>query len=170
MRRVCGAACLVLGLVAVSGCSPADLPLIAVRNGGDGQPVVELRPCEEGETLSGMRLGSWSPEEGKADTEDPDGDRARQADSGWETGEAKNHGSAVFPLFSPPPKWRTQAYGRQALLPGRTYSLSFRGSGSYTAHVYFSADDLASLRPDQVWADDRAMSTEDFAELVEDTC
>ncbi|MGW0908807.1 hypothetical protein [Streptomyces sp. NPDC002853] len=166
-----------------------------MRNGDDGQPVVELRPCEEGETLSGVRLGSWAPEEGEgeeeaaddeasrasagsssasapaqAGTADPDGDRADQDDSGWETGEAKNRGSVVFPLFSPPPNWHAQTYGEQTLLPDRTYSLSFRGSDSYKAHVYFTADDLASLRPGQVWADDRAMSTEDFTELVDDRC
>ncbi|MEV0522138.1 hypothetical protein AB0I66_01835 [Streptomyces sp. NPDC050439] len=55
-------------------------------------------------------------------------------------------------------------------MPGRTYSLGFKASSSYQAHVYFTADDLASLRPGQVWADGRAMSTEDFAELVDDKC
>ncbi|MGW2768468.1 hypothetical protein [Streptomyces sp. NPDC001275] len=162
-----------------------------MRNGDDGQPVAELRPCEGGETLSGMRLGSWSPEEGEAaieeaslgsvgsssasqpaqaDTDDPDGGQADQEDSGWEARGATNHGGVVFPLFSPPTEWRAETYGRQALLPGRTYALAFRGSGSYMAHVYFTADDLASLRPGQVWADDRAMSTKDFDELVEDKC
>ncbi|MGW6025301.1 hypothetical protein [Streptomyces sp. NPDC055099] len=162
MRRMCGAACLTLGLVVVSGCTPADLPLIAVRNGDDGQPVVDLRPCEEGETISGVHLRSWAPEEGEA--------TADEKDSGWGNEEAKNKGRVAFPLFSPPPRWHARPYGPQGLLPGRTYSLSFRKSSSYQAHVYFTADDLASLRPGQVWADSRAMSTEDFAELVDDKC
>ncbi|MEV6759011.1 hypothetical protein [Streptomyces sp. NPDC051214] len=162
MRRMCGAACLTLGLIMVSGCSPADLPLIAVRNGNDGQPVVDLRPCEEGETLSEAHLVSWTPEKGEATNDGKD--------SGWGAGAVKTHGSGVFPLFSPPPAWHARPHGTQELMSGRTYSLSFKGSGSYQAHVYFTADDLASLRPGQVWADDRAMSTEDFAELVDDKC
>lgn len=191
MRRVRGAACLALGLTMVSGCSPPDLPLVAVRNGDDGQPVAELRPCEGGDTLSGIGLQSWTPEEGEAaieeaslgsvgsssasqpaqaGTDNPDGSQAHQEDSGWETGGAKNHGGVVFPLFSPPSEWRAHTYGRQKLLPGRTYALGFHGSGSYMAHVYFTADDLASLKPGQVWADDRAMSTKDFTELVDDKC
>ncbi|MFD4977166.1 hypothetical protein [Streptomyces sp. NPDC058424] len=51
-----------------------------------------------------------------------------------------------------------------------TYALAFHGSGSYMAHVYFTTDDLASLQPGQVWADNRAMSTKDFDELVDDKC
>ncbi|MFE7232994.1 hypothetical protein ACFVAF_20505 [Streptomyces sp. NPDC057596] len=160
-----------------------------MRNGDDGQPVAELRPCEGGETLSGMGLESWTSEEGEAafeeaslgpvgsssasqpaGTDDPDGGQAHEEDSGWEAWGATNHGGVVFQLFSPPPGWRAQTFGRQALLPGRTYALTFRGSGSYLAHVYFTADDLASLRPGQVWADDRAMSTKDFDELVDDKC
>ncbi|MFF1400157.1 hypothetical protein ACFVZD_41100 [Streptomyces sp. NPDC058287] len=106
----------------------------------------------------------------QAGTDGPDEGQAHQEDSGWETGGAKNHGGVVFPLFSPPPAWRAHTYGRQAVLPGRTYALEFHGSGSYMAHVYFTADDLASLRPGQVWADDRAMSPKEFAELVDDEC
>ncbi|WP_141364052.1 hypothetical protein [Streptomyces sp. 6-11-2] len=161
-----------------------------MRNGDDGQPVAELRPCEGSETLSGMGLESWTFEEGEAAIEetsfgsvgtssasppaqagpdDPDEGRAHQ-DSGWEAWGATNHGGVVFPLFSPPPEWRAQTFGRQALLPGRTYALTFHGSGSYLAHVYFTADDLASLRPGQVWADNRVMSAKDFDELVDDKC
>ncbi|MFF2852289.1 hypothetical protein ACFVT5_39140 [Streptomyces sp. NPDC058001] len=138
-----------------------------------------------------MGLTSWTSEEGeaaieeaspdsvgsssastsaRAATDDPGGGPERQEDSGWEAWGATNHGGVVFPLFSPPPEWRARTFGRQALLPGRTYALAFRGSGSYAAHVYFTADDLAALRPGQVWADNRAMSTEEFDELVEDKC
>ncbi|MEW2626288.1 hypothetical protein [Streptomyces sp. NPDC048106] len=81
-----------------------------------------------------------------------------------------NHGGAVFPLFSPPPEWRAHTFGRQELLPGRTYGLEFRVYSSYLAHGYFTADDLASLRPGQVWANGRAMSTKDFDKLVDDKC
>ncbi|MFB7326914.1 hypothetical protein ACFC0E_29885, partial [Streptomyces sp. NPDC056190] len=34
----------------------------------------------------------------------------------------------------------------------------------------FTTEDLASLQPGQVWADNRAMSTKDFDELVDDKC
>lgn len=191
MKRVCAAACLALGLTMVSGCSPPDHPLVAVRTGNDGQPVAELRPCEGGETLSGMGLASWTLDEGEAaleeaslgsigsssasrpaetGTDDPDEDQALKEDSGWEAWGATNHGGVVFPLFSPPPEWRVQTFGTQTLLPGRTYSLRFRVSGGYMAHAYFTADDLASLQPGQVWADDRAMSARDFGELVDDKC
>ncbi|MFB7714015.1 hypothetical protein [Streptomyces sp. NPDC056105] len=153
--------------------------------------MAELWSCEGGETLSGIGLQSWTPEEGEAaieeaslgsvgspsasqpaqaGTDNQDGSQQPQEDSGWETGGAKNRGGVVFPLFSPPSEWRARTYGRQALLPGRTYALGFHASSSYMAHVYFTADDLASLKPGQVWADGRAMSTNDFAELVDDKC
>ncbi|MGW0605099.1 hypothetical protein [Streptomyces sp. NPDC002640] len=59
--------------------------------------------------------------------------------------------------------------GTQRRLPDRTYALAFRGSGGYSGHVRFTAADLVSLSPGQVWADDRAMSAADFDELV-DSC
>ncbi|MFK4148930.1 hypothetical protein [Streptomyces sp. NPDC004065] len=195
MRRVCGVACLALGLTAVTGCTPPDLPLVAVRNGEDGQPVAELRPCGADETVSGMGLGSWPSAESDAPVGEaapgpagsaPPSPAARpgvdgsgggrtaeedpEEDSGWEAWDATVHGRVVFPVFSPPPAWRVQTFGRQRLLPGRTYSLSFRGSGGYRAHVHFTVGDLASLRPGQVWADDRAMSEGDFDALVDDKC
>ena len=34
----------------------------------------------------------------------------------------------------------------------------------------FTTDDLGRLRPGQVWADDRAMSVEEFEKLAEKSC
>jgi hypothetical protein len=83
-------------------------------------------------------------------------------------------GTTTFPLFEPPRSWRTEATGPQKLAPGRTYSLTFKvfegGGVQYTGDLYFTAKDLTSLHPGQVWADDRAMSRDDFDDLVDDKC
>lgn len=66
--------------------------------------------------------------------------------------------------------------GPQTLRPGRAYSLEFAhlcGNGRavcYYGRLYFTSEDLASLRPGQAWADGRARSRKDFDALVADKC
>ncbi|MFJ9913868.1 hypothetical protein [Actinacidiphila glaucinigra] len=159
-----------VGLGLLCGCSPARLPLVAVWTSPDGTAVARVQPCP-GDHASQVVLHSWDEREA-VDT--PSGGPRREgADSGWDMWSPAHIGRTTFPLFEPPGSWQVEADGTQALLPDRTYSLSFRGprgGGTYNGQVYFTAADLASLRPGQVWADDRAMSRTAFAELVSDTC
>ncbi|WP_330455934.1 hypothetical protein OIB37_03075 [Streptomyces sp. NBC_00820] len=187
MRRTAGAVCTVVGLGLVSGCSPADLPLAAVWLNGAGKPVAEVRLCD-GDRASNVSLRSWGEREFDDvdlglgdDTDDAGGSTATPSrtaggdveDSDW-TAYARVRDGTTFPLFSPPPSWRAEATGPQVLTPGRVYALSFTGSRQgwtpYDGHVYFTADDLASLRPGQVWADDHAMDRDAFDKLVDEHC
>jgi hypothetical protein len=99
-------------------------------------------------------------------------DRVPVDDGGWEAPrETTLRGRAVFPVLSPPSAWHVEGCGGRELLPGRTYSLSFYAYDSaYYGDGYFTADDLASLRPGQVWAAGRAMSVDDFAHHVHEVC
>ncbi|WP_460068079.1 hypothetical protein [Streptomyces sp. YKOK-I1] len=179
MRHAVGAMCMVVGLGLLSGCSPADLPLVAVWTGTDGKPVAEVRLCA-GDQASDVTLHSWGEHEyddaGIGDDEPSATPSSTMGsgveDSGW-MARVPVRGSTSFPLFSPPPTWQVETTGPQALLPGRTYALTFtgpRGWDPYDGHVYFTADDLASLGPGQVWAHERAMNRNAFDELVDDKC
>lgn len=166
---VVGVAC-VLGLL--SGCTPADLPLVAVWLRSDGEPLARLQPCGGGHVTQ-VSLRSWG--EGREEQE-PDGDGAwpsEDPDSGWHMWESVNIGRTTFRLFAPPPSWHVETTGTQALRPGRTYALSFhgpRGGDPYDGHVYFTQRDLESLAPGQVWADGRPMSGDAFRELADEMC
>ncbi|MFJ9247129.1 hypothetical protein [Streptomyces sp. NPDC101776] len=175
MRRVVvavvGAAA---GVGLLSGCSPARLPLAAAWLGTDGQPVALVKPCGH-DRAGDIDLGSWTEEE----TADGVSGTAESPSlgTGWRTPlvgpPMEPFGTTTFPLFEPPRSWRTEATGPQMLAPGRTYSLTFKVYGTgveYTGDLYFTAKDLTSLRPGQVWADDRAMSRDDFDDLVDDKC
>ena len=176
MKRVVGT---VVGVAAgvglLSACSPAQLPLAAAWLGTDGQPVALVKPCGH-DRAGDIDLFSWTEEEtaegASATPESPD------SDTGWQTPlvgpPMEPFGTTTFPLFEPPRSWRTEATGPQKLAPGRTYSLTFKvfegGGVQYTGDLYFTAKDLTSLHPGQVWADDRAMSRDDFDDLVDDSC
>lgn len=98
--------------------------------------------------------------------------RVAGGDGGWESPRGMTHsGRAVFPVLSPPASWLVEEGGTRELLPGRTYSLSFYAyDGQYVGDGDFTADDLASLRPGELWAAGRAMSVDDFAEHVHAVC
>lgn len=176
MRRVVVA---VVGVAAgvglLSACSPAQLSLAAAWLGTDGRPVALVRPCGHDRAAS-IHLNSWTEEEmadeASETPEDPGSDTRWGTPLIGPTG--KPFGTTTFPLFEPPRAWRTEAFGPQTLAPDRTYYLEFTvidGPGvKYTGVVSFTAKDLTSLHSGQVWADDRAMSRDDFDDLVDDEC
>lgn len=171
---------MVVGLGLMSGCSPADQPLAAVWMGKDRKPVAEVRPCD-GDHAANVALRSWGEREyddnavgvGESTVNPSSSAGSSVEDSGW-VARVSVRSSTSFPLFSPPPSWHAETTGLQALLPGRTYALTFTGPREgwdpYDGHVYFTADDLASLGPGQVWADGRAMNRDAFDELVDEKC
>ncbi|WP_329258177.1 hypothetical protein OG223_36785 [Streptomyces sp. NBC_01478] len=158
----------VAGSVLLGGCSPADLSLAAVRLDGNGTPVATVRLCD-GDHGSQAHLSSWP-------TAHADADEPVDQQSGWwpDYSAEVEVSTATFPLFSPPATWHTKATGPQRLQPGRTYALDVIGPRSgwdaYDIVVYFTTADLNRLKPGQVWADDRAMSQDDFDDLVDDSC
>jgi hypothetical protein len=150
----------VAGGLLLGGCSPAELPLAAVTLDAAGEPVVIVRPCGD-DRIGPAQLGS-----GPMRGEDP-------GTSWWQTSDARI-GSTTFRLFSPPGSFEAEKSGVQKMLPDRWYSVHiFGGRGGfddYNVSVSFSPDDLARLKPGQVWADGRAMSRDEFGDLVGDQC
>jgi hypothetical protein len=168
-RGAVGALGAAVGLGLLSGCSPASLPLVAVWMSQDGKPVARVQPCS-GDHASSVTLHSWEERESGGTAATPSGGTP---DSGWDMWSSARIGRTTFALFSPPSSWHVDTNGTQALLPGRTYYLSFfgpRGGKAYDGYVYFTAADLASLGPGRVWADERAMTRDEFTELVDDSC
>ncbi|MGW1214640.1 hypothetical protein ACWD5F_33945 [Streptomyces sp. NPDC002499] len=151
----------VAGCLLLSGCGAIDLPLAAVGVDATGAPQAVLRPCGD-DLIQGLSLVG-----APADTE------SERNYSGWRV-PGKRHGTdAGFPLFAPPSAWQARAVGQQRLVPDYTYELAFGKAEynyEYTGRVTFRAADLAALKPGQVWADDRAMSLDEFEELAEDSC
>jgi len=154
----------VAGALFLSGCGAEVLPLVAVRLDAGGTAEVVLRPCGE-DLVQGLGLEGTTAAEA-------DSDSARNR-SGWRAPGRLRPDDAEFPLFSPPGDWHVRPAGEQRLVPGYAYRLAFGKAESdyeYTGIVTFTADDLAALTPGQVWADDRAMSLDEFEELAEDSC
>lgn len=129
-----GAVGAVAALGLLSGCSPARLPLVAVSMGRDGKPVAMVRLCD-GDHATGMALLSWDEDEDEdehGDEDDAGADESAAApssaeDSGWVMWTPARIGPTTFRLFSPPASWHAETEGRQELLPGRTYALTFTG-------------------------------------------
>lgn len=148
-----------VGCLLLGGCSPAELPLAAVRLDAEGKPMVSVRPCGD-DRVRGLSLSSL---------EDP----GASDDIYWGTHDARS-GDVTFPLFSPPRSWNVDQRGPQRLVAGRNYWFSgVVGHGEsvdYRIVVLFSSADLARLETGQVWADGRAMSREDFDESLGDKC
>jgi len=164
MRRTRGTAA-VLGTVAgallLSGCGAEDLPLAGVRLGADGVPHALIRPCGDDGYQSPSLDGRPGAAEGGPVT------------TGWDVRKEKLSGDAEFPLFSPPAGWKARHRGEQRLLPKHEYTLAFGHyitGDSYNGIVEFSTEQIAALKPGQVWADDKAMSLGEFEKLAEDSC
>ncbi|MFD5034484.1 hypothetical protein ACFWM0_29350 [Streptomyces sp. NPDC058405] len=191
MRRmiaaVTGALC---GAVLLAGCSPPRLPLAAVWLDG-GRPWALTLPCGD-DPVNGVSLASWP------DTEQEEPDRPDVSSSptptssadalaawralhpGWTSESRHPLSRRPFPLFEPPASFEAEWSGpaEQAPRPGYQYVLEFRSydddgflsKGMYRGDVFVTTEELATLRPGQVWADSRAMSRDGFLELVADRC
>jgi hypothetical protein len=158
-RALAGVAGILTGVLLLSGCTPEELPLAAVRLDAKGAPQAVLRHCGD-DLIEGLSLDGA-----------PDGSEKNL--SGWRV-RGKRHGmDAEFPLFSPPAQWHAKAAGRRRLVPGYTYRLAFGKAEfnyEYVGTVTFRPADLAKLQPGQVWADGRAMSRGKFEKLAAASC
>ncbi|MFI8535898.1 hypothetical protein ACIGMX_37285 [Streptomyces aquilus] len=164
LRRGAAAVGAMAGALLLSGCGAEVLPLVAVQLDAAGAAEVVLRPCGD-DLVQGLGLDGTTAAEA-------DSDSARNR-SGWRAPDRLRPDDAEFPLFSPPGDWHVRPAGEQRLVPGYTYRLAFGKAEfdyEYTGIVAFTADDLATLAPGQVWADDRPMSLGEFEELAEGSC
>ncbi|MFI9182344.1 hypothetical protein ACIGXG_08990 [Streptomyces goshikiensis] len=156
-----------LGLLA--GCTPPHLDLVAAYNGDDGKPWIMLAPCGK-DDIESVSVSGWP-------TDDPTGPQEEtgpQEDSGWDSRRFEpGIGGGSLPLFEPPASWDADLRGAQKLLPGYTYGVGFfaRDGGSvYYGKSYFTAEDLAGLKPGEVWSGGRARTRKEFREYVKDEC
>ncbi|MFE5208421.1 hypothetical protein [Streptomyces sp. NPDC056600] len=159
-------------------CDDGSEPITAMRleswpSGSTGAGTDDAGTEGAGEDSAGPDdAGTESAGGDDAGAEGAGQDRASVEDGGWEVPRGMTHrGRAVIPVLSPPDSWLVEGGGGRELLPGRTYSLSFYSyDGEYYGDGAFTADDLASLRPGQVWAAGRAMSVDEFADQVGEVC
>lgn len=162
MRRVrlAGTVLVTAGLLA--GCSPAQLDLIAVYNGDDGRPWVMLAPCGK-DTITSVEFQSRPKGNPIGPTDEPSW-KSRRFTPGI--------GGGSFPLFSPPASWNAVVKGEQQVLPDFRYSVSFYSpdDGAYYGNGFFAAEDLAGLKPGEVWAAGEAMTRQEFRDHRSDTC
>ncbi len=129
------AGAIVFGL---AGCSPAALPLTAVRAAG-GEPVVLLAGCAD------FQIDSISLYTTTRDvTASVDGPDRRLRRTGTQVPES-------MPLFGPPPAgWEVTDDRLTALAADQPYGLAAYGDGGKTVPITFTAADLAELGPDEV--------------------
>ncbi|MGW6746517.1 hypothetical protein ACWGDX_38265 [Streptomyces sp. NPDC055025] len=177
MRRVItavtGALC---AAVLLTGCGPPDLGLAALWKGEDGRWWAELRPCGD-DLLNSAHLSGRPTEEteaaGTGGSPSPEPEPDIDDSTGWRAWSMTPTGRARFPLFAPPESWRAEVTGPREPRPGYTYGLTFRAGADdrvYLGSVFASTEELATLRPGQVWADGRAMSMDEFDDVVADQC
>ncbi|MFE1899683.1 hypothetical protein [Streptomyces yangpuensis] len=150
----------------LTGCSPAQLSLVAAYNGDDGKPWIMLAPCGRNDITS-VRVSSRPTGPDRS----PHAPGAGQ-ESGWRSGFDPGIGGGSLPLFEPPASWSAEPDGEQRILPGHQYIAEFYSpeDGAYYGQVYFTAEDLAGLEPGEVWADDRAMTRKEFREHRAEQC
>ncbi|MEW1548075.1 hypothetical protein [Streptomyces tsukubensis] len=173
VRRGIAALCLVIGVgLTAGGCSMPFKFLVAVWIGEDGKPVAEIRPCE-GDRAYVLAL-KGRPVADPATAGTPSGpvpDALKE--TFWQVGHRDGVTSAVFPLFSPPASWQVRTRGPQELRPGYRYSLDFRTvegrEMKYDAGARFTAEDLATLKPGEVW-DGGAVTRKEFEKRAEESC
>ncbi|QDY78656.1 hypothetical protein [Streptomyces qinzhouensis] len=173
IRRGIAAWCLVTAVGAmVAGCTVPDKDLVAVWIGADGKPVAEIRPCGKDRAYALDLRGR--PDIDPATEGTPSGPVPDALEEmSWWVGHRDGVTAARFPLFSPPASWQVKTRGPQELRPGYVYSLDFRSNPGdrdmYDAGIYFTTEELASLKPGEVWRGS-AVSREEFEKTAEEMC
>ncbi|MDX3548048.1 hypothetical protein ACSCB1_13970 [Streptomyces europaeiscabiei] len=164
LKRVLAVTGAAAGAVLLSGCVALELPLAAVTADADGVPLVLIRPCDD-DPYEDPTLSGWAGAHEDEPSEDEADTTVWEAAGEWS-------GAEEFPLFSPPASWGVEAGDERRPRSGHTYRFVFYSQTDDDANgtVMFTTADLRRLKPGQVWADDRAMSLEEFEELAEKSC
>ncbi|MYW66343.1 hypothetical protein GTY65_20120 [Streptomyces sp. SID8379] len=147
------------------GCSPPELPLVAVGKGPDGDVRALLRPCSDDALREVVLLRI----DEKGDEADPAAlDHWSARPPGTATGEQE------LSLFRLPKGWHGKAGSATKLAPGRDYSMWFvvgpDDTVRYKGTVDFTRADVEGLAPGRWWADGKAMSRTEFRARADDAC
>jgi hypothetical protein len=161
--RVAGALVVLAALPGLAACTPAALPLTALRSAA-GEPVVLLAGCPD-YTIDEIQLYTSTTNV----TASVDGPRRRIARTGAEV-------PASMPLFGDPPAgWKVTDEGLTELAADGYYSLVAYEGAQGTVGIGFAAADLAALRPDEVLIGarpngHRTTTEQEFRERAKDAC
>ena len=154
------AGAIVFGL---AGCTPAALPLTAVRAAG-GEPVILLAGCADFE-IDWISLYTTS----RNVTALVDGPDRKLRRTGTQVPES-------MPLFGPPPAgWEVTDDRLTALAADQLYGLSAFGDGGKAVPITFRAADLAGLGPDEVLvgktpSSHKKVTERDYRKRAKDAC
>ncbi|MET8471999.1 hypothetical protein ABZY90_22070 [Streptomyces sp. NPDC006422] len=146
-----------------TGCSPPQLPLVAIGKGPHGDVRALLHPCG-GDRMQRIELLGGSQDE--EDDTAVDGWSSRPPTSA--TGEQE------ISLLSPPSDWQGTARPVSRLTKSWSYSVSFvvgpDNTVRYEGIAYFTSADIDRLAPGQWWADGEPLSRAAFRSKADDAC
>ncbi|MGW2341283.1 hypothetical protein [Streptomyces sp. NPDC001661] len=162
-------------LLLTAGCSPPELPLVAVGKGPDGDVRVLLHPCSGG---THMEEVSVLHVDGDTDRADADADVL----DAWTARPPRSvTGEQEISVYHPPKDWpgrmrpsakKLSADGFYAVefVIGRWLPKEHATVVKYRGVNRFEAADIDGLAPGQWWADDEVMSRAQFQKHAGDAC
>ncbi|MFJ8896912.1 hypothetical protein ACIRCZ_20180 [Leifsonia sp. NPDC102414] len=158
--------------VLATGCSPPELPLVAVGRGPGGDLRAVLRPCSDASHMEEVSIWHVANKSGRVDPGVLDGWSARPPQS--VTGEQE------ISLYRPPRDWHGKARSAKVLSPVGFYAVEFvigKRSVSdgdvlvkYSGINYFKVADIGRLAPGQWWVDGKVMNRTQFRDHADDAC
>ncbi|MFD6891309.1 hypothetical protein [Streptomyces sp. NPDC059957] len=160
MRRAWLTGLVLLGLGLLTSCGPPIRDLAAVHKDDSGRIMVELGQCGGSGRIVGVHAAGL-PDDGGQVSWSP----GREADQ-----------PGPFPLFAPPGAGNGEGGrdGPQSLESRSTYIVAFEVLDGhrvlYRSSTEFRRTDIEGLRPDQVWANGKAMSRKKYRAYVKDEC
>jgi hypothetical protein len=174
--RTVALALVLAGSALLTGCSPPQLPLVAARVTAEGDPELLLRACK-GVTYEGdLKISDLTRYRGidliatPHASVPPPAPGAPGPDITLSFPSGSKGAQTVRP-FRPPTGWVVkESPADRTLTPEHDYYVTFRQSDATTGIVSFTPEDLATLRPGEVWADNRAMTEAEFTGLATRKC
>ncbi|MHC5264321.1 hypothetical protein ACYSUO_41165 [Streptomyces sp. UC4497] len=172
VRMLWGVGAVVVLASLTAGCSPPELPLVAIGRGPDGDVRALLMPCSHGTHMEEVSVRHIDDDTDRVDAEVLDGWSARPPRA--VTGEQEIN------VYHPPEGWHGKVRPARKLSANGFYAVEFvvgRWSPKERATLVeyrgvnrFAAADIEGLGPGQWWADDKAMSRAEVQKHVDDAC
>ncbi|WP_223874494.1 hypothetical protein [Salinispora fenicalii] len=134
-RRPVGALLVLATAAGLAGCTPAPLPVAALRN-IDGAAVLVLADCPTFTATSVSVYPVGSTTSGK-----------------WRISQDTRELVGEVPLFQVPSGWELDQQTLDAFQPGQEYSVAVYGRAERARPIKFTLAQLAALGPDQVLVD-----------------